>query len=71
VFVNFIFTEWHLDIFIVLFEGYGNHMYRDVRVKGFTDGVAMTFDVIQKSGLATEDELDKAVNRVAKANDII
>lgn len=70
-FVNFIFTEWHLAIFIVLFVGFGYHMYRDGRVRGFTDGVAMTFDVIQKSGLATEDELDKAVNKVAKANNII
>lgn len=46
-------------------------MFRDGRIKGFTDGVAMTFNVIQKSGLATEDELDNAVKKVAKANDII
>ncbi len=70
-FVNFVFTDWHLVILTLLFLAFGYHMYRDGRVKGFTDGVAMTFEVIQKSGLATEDELDKAVNRVAKANNII
>ena len=46
-------------------------MYRDGQVKGFQNGVAMTFEVIQKSGLATEEELDKAVSKVAKANNII
>ena len=51
--------------------GFGYHMYRDGQVKGFQNGVAMTFEVIQKSGLATEEELDKAVSKVAKANNII
>lgn len=70
-FVNFVFTEWHLVIFIVLFIGFGYHMYRDGRIKGFQDGVAMTFSVIQKSGLATEKELDEAVSKVAKAENVI
>lgn len=70
-FIDFIFTEWHLSIFLVLFVGFGYHMYRDGQVKGFQNGVAMTFEVIQKSGLATEEELDKAVSKVAKANNII
>ncbi len=70
-FINFVFTDWHLLIMALLFLGFGYHMYRDGRVKGFQDGVSMTFEVIQKSGLATEDELDKAVNKVAKAENII
>lgn len=46
-------------------------MYRDGRIKGFQDGVSMTFSVIQKSGLATEKELDEAVSKVAKAENVI
>ena len=46
-------------------------MYRNGRMQGFQDGVGMTFNVIQKSGLATEEELDKAVTKVAKSENII
>tara|TARA_B100001287_G_scaffold276353_1_gene286872 strand:+ start:6384 stop:6557 length:174 start_codon:yes stop_codon:yes gene_type:complete len=54
-----------------LFVAFGYHMYRNGRMQGFQDGVGMTFNVIQKSGLATEEELDKAVTKVAKSENII
>tara|TARA_B100001057_G_C22839863_1_gene946644 strand:+ start:2468 stop:2683 length:216 start_codon:yes stop_codon:yes gene_type:complete len=69
--INFVFTDWHLVIMMCLFVAFGYHMYRNGRVQGFQDGVAMTFTVITKSGLATDDELDNAVNKVAKSENII
>ena len=69
-FINFVFTEMHLLILGALFIGFGWHMHKVGKYEGFTAGVEMTFSVITQSGIATEEQLDKAVADVARSHNI-
>lgn len=68
--INFVFTDVHLIISGVLFILFGLHMNRIGKREGFIAGTEMTFSVITQSGLATEEQLDDAVAKVARSHNI-